>query len=185
VQFLREPGNDMATAVIVDGHAVYEALHDHAYTARGSVSYGRSRPIIPTHVDPPEHTRYRRYLDPLLRHSEMIRLEPQIAARTNALIDGFIGRGSCDFHHEFAVPLPGATFLDLFGLPEADLGFLLEFKDNVMRPTGATTDGQRRQQQQWAERARRTSPTSSPGPAGSSGTTSSAGWSGPRSRGPG
>lgn len=152
VQWLSEPGNAMPTAVIVDGDAVYEALHSDAYTARGSVSYGRTRPIIPTHVDPPEHTRYRRLLDPLMKHSVMIHLQPHIAARANRLIDGFIDRGGCDFHDEFAVPLPGATFLGLFGLPEEDLDFLLDFKDHVMRPPGETVEAQRQVQEEWAGR---------------------------------
>jgi cytochrome P450 len=83
VQWLAQPGSPAGTAVVVAGDAVYRALHDDAYTARGSVSYGQTRPIIPTHVDPPEHTRYRRYLDPPMKYSEMVRLEPHIAARAN------------------------------------------------------------------------------------------------------
>jgi cytochrome P450 len=153
VQFLQERGNEQPTAVIVDGQAVYEALHDDAYTARGSVSYGRVRPIIPTHVDPPEHTRYRRMLDPLMRQSEMVKLTPHITARCDALIDAFLDRDACEFIADFAIPLPGATFLSLFGLPEQDLEFLLEFKNNVMRPVGATPEQQRQRQQVWSQRA--------------------------------
>lgn len=170
VQWLDDPGNELPTAVIVDGQAVYEALHSDAYTARGSVSYGHARPIIPTHVDPPEHTRYRRILDPLMKHSVMVHLQPHIAARANALIDGFIDRGSCDFHAEFAVPLPGATFLGLFGLPEEDLAFLLAFKEHVMRPAGATSDERRAVQQEWAGRAEDYFATVIAGKRGSGGT---------------
>jgi cytochrome P450 len=153
VQWLAQPGSPEGTAVVVAGDAVYRALHDNAYTARGSVSYGRTRPIIPTHVDPPEHTRYRRFLDPPMKHSEMVKLEPHIAARANRLIDGFSDRGGCEFHTEFAIPLPGTTFLHLFGMPEEDLDFLVAFKDSVMKPTGTTPEKQRADQEDWARRA--------------------------------
>jgi cytochrome P450 len=88
-----------------------------------------------------------------MKHSVMVRLQPHIAARANRLIDSFVDRGGCDFHTEFAVPLPGETFLGLFGLPERDLDFLLAFKDNVMRPPGGTVAEQRDIQQEWAGRA--------------------------------
>jgi cytochrome P450 len=50
------------------------------------------------------------------------------------MIDGFADRGECDFHAEFAVPLPCTVFLRLLGLPLDDLEQCLVWKDGVIRP---------------------------------------------------
>jgi cytochrome P450 len=70
----------------------------------------------------------------------MAKLEPQISAQVNELIDTFEHRGSCDFTNEFAIPLPSAIFLRLFGLPLAELPQLLEFNERTQRPAGKTAD---------------------------------------------
>ncbi|OBK23229.1 cytochrome P450 [Mycobacterium asiaticum] len=103
-----------------------------------AVDLGNLRPLIPLQVDPPDHAKYRRILDPLFTPREMARREPQVTALVNEMIDRFAGRGECDFHAEFAVPLPCTVFLQLLGLPLQDLDKFLEWKDGVIRPEGAT-----------------------------------------------
>ena len=102
-----------------------------------AVDLGNVRPLIPLQVDPPEHAKYRRILDPLFTPREMARREPAITALVNEMIDTFAERGECDFHAEFAVPLPCTVFLQLLGLPLEDLDKFLEWKDAVIRPEGA------------------------------------------------
>ena len=101
-----------------------------------AVDLGNIRPLIPLQIDPPEHAKYRRILDPLFTPREMARREPQVAALVNEMIDRFADRGECDFHEEFAVPLPCTVFLQLLGLPLEDLDQFLEWKDGVIRPEG-------------------------------------------------
>jgi cytochrome P450 len=103
-----------------------------------AVDLGNLRPLIPLQIDPPEHAKYRRILDPLFTPREMARREPQVTALVNEMIDRFADRGSCDFHEEFAVPLPCTVFLQLLGLPLEDLDKFLEWKDGVIRPEGST-----------------------------------------------
>lgn len=102
-----------------------------------AVDLGNLRPMIPLQVDPPEHAKYRRILDPLFTPREMAKREPWVAELVNGMIDGFADRGDCDFHEEFAVPLPCTVFLKLLGLPLEDLDKFLEWKDGVIRPQGA------------------------------------------------
>src|ERR1700691_4747328 len=78
---------------------------------------GNVRPLIPLQIDPPEHRKYRKLLDPLFAPKQTATLEPQIAAQVNELIDTFEDTGGCDFTNEFAIPLPSTIFLRLFGLP--------------------------------------------------------------------
>jgi cytochrome P450 len=102
-----------------------------------AVDLGNIRPLIPLQVDPPEHAKYRRILDPLFTPREMARREPGVTELVNQMIDRFADRGECDFHEEFAVPLPCTVFLQLLGLPLEDLDKFLEWKDGVIRPEGA------------------------------------------------
>src|SRR6202045_1030579 len=101
-----------------------------------AVDLGNVRPLIPLQVDPPEHAKYRRILDPLFTPREMAGREPRVTELVNEMIDRFAGRGECDFHEEFAVPLPCTAFLQLLGLPLDDLDKFLEWKDHIIRPEG-------------------------------------------------
>lgn len=108
-----------------------------------AVDLGNVRPLIPLQIDPPEHAKYRRILDPLFTPREMARREPGVAALVNEMIDSFADRGECDFHSEFAVPLPCTVFLQLLGLPLDDLDRFLMWKDGVIRPAGDSGSGRR------------------------------------------
>src|ERR1700758_1623660 len=101
-----------------------------------AVDLGNIRPLIPLQIDPPEHAKYRRILDPLFTPREMARREPGVAQLVNEMIDRFADRGECDFHEDFAVPLPCTVFLQLLGLPLEDLDKFLVWKDGVIRPEG-------------------------------------------------
>ncbi|WP_084028319.1 cytochrome P450, partial [Mycobacterium avium] len=73
---------------------------------------------------------------PLFTPREMARREPLVTELVNEMIDRFAARGECDFHAEFAVPLPCTVFLQLLGLPLEDLDQFLLWKDGVIRPAG-------------------------------------------------
>ncbi|MHB8680634.1 MAG: cytochrome P450 [Acidimicrobiales bacterium] len=106
------------------------------------MNLGNVRPLIPLQIDPPEHVKYRRILDPLFAPKKMQLLEPQIVALVKQLVDGFIDKGAVDFHEEFAVPLPCEVFLSLMGLPLEDIEFFLKLKDDIIRPPGVTLEEQ-------------------------------------------
>jgi cytochrome P450 len=97
--------------------------------------------MIPLDVDPPDHVKYRRLLDPLFAPKRMDALEEGIAKRANHFIDTFIDKGECEYHDAFAVPFPSSIFLELMGLPWEDLDVLLSFKDAFLHPApGATIE---------------------------------------------
>jgi cytochrome P450 len=107
-------------------------------SAPEAASIGQEQPLIPLQVDPPDHAKYRRLLDPEFSPKKMAALDPEARALVNRLIDGFVDRGGCDFHEEFATPLPSAIFLALMGLPQSDLPAFLRWRDDTVRPD--TTD---------------------------------------------
>jgi cytochrome P450 len=105
-----------------------------------TIDLGQSVPMIPLQVDPPDHLKYRKLLDPIFAPRQMAKIEPDIARFVNELIDGFIDRGECDFSTELAVPLPSTVFLRLVGLPLDELDLFLGMKDGILRPAGADLD---------------------------------------------
>ena len=104
------------------------------FSSADLVEQGNTRPLIPLGVDPPDHGRYRRFLDPLFAPRRMEAQEADIAERANHFIDAFIDRGSCDFTTEFAELFPSAVFLGLMGLPWEELETLVRLRDGLLHP---------------------------------------------------
>lgn len=108
--------------------------HPEHFTSAGGVLGLGEQPLIPLEVDPPLHTDYRRILNPHFTPRAIAALEPEVRRIVRELLDGFAERGRCDFHAEFATPLPSGIFLALMGLPMQDLPRFLEWRDNTIRP---------------------------------------------------
>jgi len=92
------------------------------------------RPLIPLQIDPPDHKKYRKLLDPIFAPRQMALIEESVARTVNELIDRFIERGEVDFSAEFSVPFPSRVFLDLLGLSFDELPRFLAMKDGIIRP---------------------------------------------------
>src|SRR5579871_4337000 len=91
------------------------------------------RPLIPLQIDPPDHKKFRRLLDPIFSPRKMAVLEEALTKDVNELIDAFIDRGEVDFAEEFAVPFPTRVFVKLLGLPVEELPAFLEMKTGIIR----------------------------------------------------
>jgi cytochrome P450 len=92
------------------------------------------RPLIPLQIDPPDHRKYRRILDPLFSLPRMQALEEPASRLVNSLVDGFVDDEEIDFARQFSMPFPSQVFLTIFGLPMEDLPRFLAMKDGVIRP---------------------------------------------------
>lgn len=114
------------------------------FSSADLVEQGNTRPLIPLGVDPPDHGRYRRILDPLFSPRRMEAQEADIAQRANHFIDAFVDRGSCDFTTEFAELFPSAVFLGLMGLPWEELGTLVGLRDGLLHPGTPESTAQER-----------------------------------------
>ena len=96
------------------------------------------RPLIPLQIDPPDHKKYRKILDPIFAPRQMALLEAPVTQLVNDLIDRFEGRDEIDFAREFSVPFPSQVFLTLLGLPLDELPRFLAMKDGIIRPDQVT-----------------------------------------------
>lgn len=72
-------------------------------------------------TDPPLHTRFRKFVDPMFSMKRVREMTPYIQDLIDDLIDGFIDKGEADFVQEFAVPLPMHVICDRLGFPKEDL----------------------------------------------------------------
>jgi cytochrome P450 len=75
---------------------------------------------VPLAVDPPDHARYRRILDPVFAPRAINRIEDELRRQAADLIDAFADLGQCDAMADLAMLFPTQVFLTMFGLPLAD-----------------------------------------------------------------
>ena len=129
-------------SMLVSPSAIDELMHNPALLSSNpdAVYLGSDTGLIPLQVDPPDHIRYRRMLDPLFSPPKMAKLEADVADLADRCIDDFIEQGSCDVASQFSVPIPSGTFLHLLGLPIERLDEFIAFKDDMIRPRGSTRD---------------------------------------------
>jgi cytochrome P450 len=127
---------DLGGSVLLNTRAlVDEALKQPSvFSSEDLVEQGNPRPLIPLGIDPPDHVRYRRLLDPLFAPRRIDALEADISARIHHFLDEFADRGSCNFTTEFAELFPSSVFLGMMGLPWEELDTLIELRDGILRP---------------------------------------------------
>jgi len=113
-------------------NAEFVLRHHELFSSQNGTPLGNVRPLIPLHIDPPRHANYRKLLDPLFAPKRMDEQEGDITRRVNDLIDGFIGKGECNFSEEFAEVFPTSVFLGLLGLPEDELAMFLRMRDGIL-----------------------------------------------------
>ena len=83
------------------------------------VAFTGRRP--PLHLDPPEHTPYRRVLNPLLAEDRVAKLEPVARSITVKLLTPLLNRGHGDICLDFSSYLPVHIFGEWMNMPENKL----------------------------------------------------------------
>lgn len=73
--------------------------------------------LLPAEFDPPEHTFYRRLLNPLFSPAAMAKMENVVLEAAQSSIAHLADKTECDYVEDFAYPFPVGLVLDLFGLP--------------------------------------------------------------------
>jgi cytochrome P450 len=101
---------------------------------------GEKYQMVPTRMDPPEHTPYRKSLDKGLNLAQMRKVEGKIRQISADLIDGFLGKGGCDFSAEYAAVFPVKVFMALCDLPMEDVPLLNRYARMMTRPGGNTPE---------------------------------------------
>jgi len=111
----------------------YALKHPELFSSKRAFDLvGSPLPMVPIAFDPPEHTRYRRLLQPFFGPRKTAGWQPRVRSLVGTLIDSFVERGHCDLVAELAIPLPADVFLTLFGLPTEDRDRLIAWKDGLL-----------------------------------------------------
>ncbi|MGU3498664.1 cytochrome P450 [Mycobacterium sp. C31M] len=97
-------------------------------------------PFIPAESDGPEHTRYRRILNPAFSARRVLELEDRIRSSARDLLRPIVERGSCEFIADFASQLPAYAFMAIMGLPAEDVPQVHRWHDEFMAGLGPDPD---------------------------------------------
>jgi cytochrome P450 len=138
----RPPTKVGAEAVVTASADVDHVLHEPLVFSSGPEGsfLGSDSGLIPLQIDPPEHARYRKILDPMFSPKRVAPLEEGLRALMHECIDSFAGRGWCDFGAEVATPYPVGTFLNLLGLPLSGTEEFIRLKEGIIRPIAASLE---------------------------------------------
>lgn len=85
-------------------------------------------PVLPSGFDPPEHTRYRKILQPHFSPHALSKFRPVMEHHAVEMIAALANRNQCDAM-EFARLYPFQVFMDLYGLPLQDRDRVIAWKD--------------------------------------------------------
>lgn len=90
------------------------------------------RPLYPIDADPPEHTKYRRLLNPFFSMRTVEKMEDWIRKFARELIAGFPQSGSFDIAAAFTLPLPRRVGFHMLSFPEDKTEEVSELVEAVM-----------------------------------------------------
>ena len=90
--------------------------------------------LIPTTLDPPEHTPYRNLLNKALSPGVVRGISNQVDQIAAELIEKFVARGECDFIADYSSIFPIRIFMSLVDLPVEDVDRLKYWCDALVRP---------------------------------------------------
>lgn len=93
---------------------------------------GSPLPLVPISFDPPEHTRFRKILQPFFSPHTLSEMLPSLQKQAIEIIDDVVTKGQCEAVADVAIPYPSQVFLTLFGLPLKDRDRLVAWKDSVI-----------------------------------------------------
>ena len=99
---------------------------------------GSPVPVLPSAFDPPEHTRYRRILQPHFSPQALSKSRPVMERHAEEMIASLVGRKECDAM-DFARLYPFQVFMELYGLPLEDRDRVIGWKDAAVagKPEGS------------------------------------------------
>jgi cytochrome P450 len=109
------------------GHIQIYNIDEDALTARASM----------IDMDPPDHTRLRRLVNPGFIPKNIRDYAPIVKSRAAALLDKMQADGGGDWVFSVAKPIPIGIICDMLGVPSEDHGKMIEMTDYLVAGTSA------------------------------------------------
>jgi cytochrome P450 len=111
-------------------HATFASRRKPRTTPPGAAL--KALPIpVPLAYDPPEHTRFRRILQPHFSPHAVDELLPALREQASELINAVAANGACDAISDIAIPFPFGALVTLCGLPLDDRDKLAAWAEAV------------------------------------------------------
>lgn len=88
---------------------------------------------LPNQSDPPEHTEYRRIINPAFVPRAVAVMEDGLRALSVEMIEELLPRGGCSFVEDVAKKFPVNVFLRMAGAPQGDREMLVDLTEQVVR----------------------------------------------------
>jgi len=105
-------------------------------SSRGILLSDIERPVMPRqsiiYIDPPEHAKYRKLVQPAFSPGRLRALEMGIGETAGRLLDGLDPGGAVDFVEAFAAPLPLLVIADMLGVPGEDRAAFKRWSDAII-----------------------------------------------------
>jgi cholest-4-en-3-one 26-monooxygenase len=104
------------------------------------------------HTDPPQHTRYRRLVQPGFKPSMVRLMEAGVTAKARALLDRIEGGTSFDVVRELSIPFPLQVICELLGVDGSQWPRFFEWSEAVIPGEIEQTEAERAelQAEMWA-----------------------------------
>jgi cytochrome P450 len=100
---------------------------------------GGSWRVLPLESDPPLHSAYRSFLNPVFAPKVMGKLDEKIRDYARGYVLGFRDKGRIDFLQEFAFEFPIKVFLELMGLPQERVKTFLDWTGELLHAPDVET----------------------------------------------
>ena len=105
-------------------------------SSRGVLLSDIERPVMPRqsiiYIDPPEHAKYRKLVQPAFSPGRLRALEERVAALVRDLVGHIEANGLTDFVDAFAAPLPLLVIADMLGIPGSERARFKRWSDAVI-----------------------------------------------------
>lgn len=88
--------------------------------------------VLPVEADPPHHRDYRDILTPLFTPKKVLEIDRKVREIARQYIKEFKDRGECELMGDFACKFPIAIFLELFGLPLAQVDQFMAWENDLL-----------------------------------------------------
>lgn len=100
----------------------------------------RSVRQLPIETDPPEHTDYRRIVEPFFNRPREAEMQEKIRGVVGRLLANTLGKESVEVVHEFALPLQSQTLAHLLNVPESEADEWISWGVNALLREGELSE---------------------------------------------
>jgi len=98
--------------------------------------------FVPTQIDPPEHIKYRRILNPWFSPKAMDDSMDGLRSLCRRLVEETAPAGECELMTGFALRFPTEAFLSVIGIDPSDADLFVPWVEDFFRGHGGDADGQ-------------------------------------------